>query len=183
MNGSPKLTVLSVVWGNLSITIHSRVHFAFTWKLKLKVEQKSCPFNQSRKIVFLSVHDIERQYKILQVGNGWFFSSAPKTEHYGGLNVKLLELTIVMTSTHGNGFLGFLQQGFFDACERQRFNIMTTVKVWKPKQKLLFAKQPEITTPLCRIKFRLMELSPIPFDHLIFEKIWHENINYVCSMF
>ena len=25
----------------------------------------------------------------------------------------------------------------------QRFNIMTTVKVWKPKQKLLFAKQPD----------------------------------------
>ena len=85
------------------------------------------------------------------------FSSAPKTEHYGGLNVKLLELTIVIDIN--------TRKWFFDACERQRFNIMTTVKV------------------CLRIKFRLMELSPIPFDHLIFEKIWHENINYVCSMF
>ena len=47
--------------------------FCHYMKIKIKVEQKSCPFNQSRKIVFLSIHDIKRQYKILQVGNGWFF--------------------------------------------------------------------------------------------------------------
>ena len=49
------------------------------------------------------------------------FSSAPKTEHYGGLNVKLLELTIVIDINTPKWFPQFFAtRFFFDACESNK---------------------------------------------------------------
>ena len=49
------------------------------------------------------------------------FSSAPKTEHYGGLNVKLLELTMVIDINTPKWFPQFFAtRSFFDACESDK---------------------------------------------------------------